>query len=175
MARGYYQAFQAVKESVGRIIKGENSGMVEEEDHSRWYRQMWMPFVTAGILSPSDLIGYRNSQVYIRGSQHIPLNPNAVLDAMPEFFSLLSSETDARVRAVLGHFMFVFIHPYMDGNGRMGRFILNAMLASGGYPWTVVPVELRNDYMKALEKASVKSDISTFTRIIAKLVSPKGN
>ncbi len=171
VARGYYQAFQAVKDSVNKIIRNTNPGAVVGKDHSRWYRQMWMPFVTAGILSASDLIGYRNSQVYIRGSQHIPLNPKAVADAMPEFFRLLTDEPDARVRAVLGHFMFVFIHPYMDGNGRMGRFILNAMLASGGYPWTVVPLESRKEYMKALEKASVSSDISDFTRIIATLVS----
>lgn len=171
VARGYYQAFQAVKESLGKIIQGQNPGLIVGEDHSRWYRQMWMPFVTAGILTPADLIGYRNSQVYIRGSQHIPLNPKAVADAMPEFFSLLSNEPDARVRAVLGHFMFVFIHPYMDGNGRMGRFILNTMLASGGYPWTIVAVESRKEYMKALEKASVDSDITDFTKIIARLVS----
>lgn len=171
VARGYYQAFQAVKDSVNKIIRNTNPGAVVGEDHSRWYRQMWMPFATAGILSASDLIGYRNSQVYIRGSQHIPLNPMAVSDAMPEFFRLLTDEPDARVRAVLGHFMFVFIHPYMDGNGRMGRFILNAMLASGGYPWTVVPLESREEYMKALEKASVYSDISDFTKVIATLVS----
>ncbi len=171
VARGYYQAFQAVKESVKVILDGMNPGQIVSDDHSRWYRQMWMPFVTAGILSPSDLIGYRTSQVYIRGSQHIPLNPRAVSDAMPELFSLLINEPDARVRAVLGHFMFVFIHPYMDGNGRMGRFILNAMLASGGYPWTIVPVEARKEYMTALEKASVNYDISDFTKVIARLVS----
>jgi len=37
---------------------------------------------------------------------------------------------------VLGHFIFVYIHPYMDGNGRVGRFLMNAMMASGGYLWT---------------------------------------
>ena len=52
----------------------------------------------------------------------------------------------------------------------MGRFILNAMLASGGYNWTVVPVERRKEYMKALEKASVEGDISEFTKVIASLV-----
>ena len=57
-----------------------------------------------------------------------------------------------------------------DGNGRMGRFVLNAMLASGGYNWTVVPVERRKEYMKALEKASVEGDISEFTKVIASLV-----
>ena len=67
-------------------------------------------------------------------------------------------------------FFFVFIHPYMDGNGRMGRFILNVMFASGGYNWTVIPVERRQEYMKALEKASVEGDISDFTKVIASLV-----
>lgn len=67
--------------------------------------------------------------------------------------------------------MFVFIHPYMDGNGRMGRFILNAMLASGSYPWTVVPLNKRQEYMSALEKASVRGDISDFTGLVAELVA----
>ena len=170
VARGYYQAFNAVKESIKKILEGNHAGDVVSNDHSHWYRQMWMPFVTTGILKASDLIGYRRSQVYIRGSKHIPLNPEAVADTMPVLFNLMSEEPDARVRAILGHFIFVFIHPYMDGNGRMGRFILNAMLASGGYPWTIVPVELRADYMKALENASVNGDISQFSQVIANLV-----
>ena len=132
--------------------------------------QMWMPFVTVGILQREDIVGYRPGQVYIRGSQHIPLNPKAVRDAMPVLFDLLKNEPHPAVRAVLGHFFFVYIHPYMDGNGRMGRFVLNAMLASGGYNWTVVPVERRKEYMKALEKASVEGDISEFAKVIASLV-----
>ncbi|MDN8616095.1 Fic family protein [Variovorax ginsengisoli] len=47
---------------------------------------------------------------------------------MPALFELLRDEPSAAVRAVLGHFMFDFIHPYMDGNGRLGRFIMNTML-----------------------------------------------
>ncbi len=87
---------------------------------------------------------------------------------MQVLFDLLKTEPDARVRAVLGHFIFVFIHPYMDGNGRMARFLLNAMLASGGYGWTIVPLNKRDEYMIALEKASVHGDISDFTQIICK-------
>lgn len=171
VARGYYQAFNAVKQSIIEILNGKNSGKTVEEEHGSWYRQMWMPFVSAGILKPMDLIGYRRSQVYIRGSKHIPLNSEAITDAMTVLFELLKSESDARVRAVLGHFIFVFIHPYMDGNGRMARFLLNTMLASGGYPWTIIPLSRRDEYMKALEKASVLGDITDFTRIIAELVS----
>ncbi|MBW2688918.1 MAG: Fic family protein, partial [Deltaproteobacteria bacterium] len=74
------------------------------------------------------------------------------------------------VRVVLGHFIFVYIHPYVDGNGRMGRFLMNTMLASGGYPWTVIPVEMRNTYMAALEEASVGGNIGPFTDFLAQLV-----
>ena len=170
VARGYYQAFQAVKKTISDVLQGKNAGEAVKTDHSTWYIQMWMPFAAVGILQREDLVGYRTGQVYIRGSQHIPLNPKAVRDAMPVLFDLLKNEPHPAVRAVLGHFFFVFIHPYMDGNGRMGRFILNVMLASGGYSWMVIPVERREEYMKALEKASVEGDISDFTKVIASLV-----
>lgn len=171
VARGYYQAFQEVKHTISDILKGKNPGEAIEESHGNWYFEMWSPFVVANILKPSDLAGYRTGQVYIRGSLHIPLPPTAVNDAMDVLFELLKNEPSPAVRAVLGHFFFVFIHPYMDGNGRMGRFLLNVMLASGGYNWTVIPVEKRREYMQALEIASVKGDISDFTRVIASLVS----
>jgi Fic family protein len=58
----------------------------------------------------------------------------------------------------------------MDGNGRIGRFLMNVMLAAGGYPWTVIPVERRNDYMQTLEAASVEQDIGPFARFLADLV-----
>jgi len=169
-ARGYFQAFEAVKKSIKVILEGKNPGEVANSDHSAWYRELFAPSVAVGLLNPGDLAGYRSSQVYIRGSMHTPLNPEAVRDAMPVLFDLLKSEPDARVRAILGHFIFVYIHPYMDGNGRIGRFLMNAMLISGGYEWTVIPVERRPEYMKALEKASVKGDITGFTNFIGSLI-----
>jgi hypothetical protein len=169
-ARGYWQAFQAVQKSVGRVLHGDNPGLVADEDHGSWYREMFAPSVTAGLLKPADLAGYRNGQVYIRRSMHVPLNREAVRDAMPAFFELLREETNPAVRVVLGHFVFVYIHPYMDGNGRIGRFLMNLMLASGGYPWTVIPVGDRTIYMEALEKASVREDIVPFTDLLAGLV-----
>ncbi len=98
---------------------------------------------------------------------HAPPSREAVRDAMPAFFDLLREEQEASVRVVLGHFIFVYIHPYMDGNGRMGRFLMNVMLASGGYPWTVVPLNERNVYMAALEEASVNHNIVPFVDFLA--------
>lgn len=169
-ARGYWQAFQAVKESFKNILGGDNPGEIVSDDHRVWYRELFAPSVAVGLLKASDLTGYRTNQVYIRGSMHTPLNPDAVREAMPVLFELIKNEPDARVRAVLGHFIFVYIHPYMDGNGRIARFLMNAMLISGGYNWTIIPVEKRQEYMVALEKASVNEDISDFALFLASLV-----
>lgn len=169
-ARGYWQVFQRVKQSVDRVLSNENAGKVAQTDHGAWYRELFGPSITAGILKPADLAGYRSGPVYIRRSSHVPPNREAVRELMPAFFGLLQNEAEPAVRVVMGHFIFVYIHPYFDGNGRMGRFLMNVMFASGGYPWTVVPVERRDDYMAALEKASTEGDIVPFAQFLGQLV-----
>lgn len=154
-------------------MSGANPGTQTDKDHGRWYKQLFDPSVVAGLLKVSDLSGYRNNQVYFGNSKHVPLSVEAMRDAMPVLFELIKSEPEASVRTVLGHFIFVYIHPYMDGNGRIGRFLMNAMLASGGYPWTVIPVERRDEYMQALEKASVEQDITPIASFIGRLVQQR--
>jgi len=169
-AKGYLEAFEAVKKTVADVLDGKNPGAAVDADHSTWYRELFSPSVRAGILAASDLAGYRNSPVHIRNAKHVPPRQDAVRDLMPAFFELIQNELDAAARVVLGHFMFVYIHPYMDGNGRMGRFLMNVMLAAGGYPWTVIPVERRNDYMDALGAASTESNVRPFAEFLADLV-----
>ena len=169
-ARGYWQAFQLVRETLGKIMAGGNPGTVVREAHPFWYRELFQPGVAVGLVPASALAGYRNDAVYLRGSRHVPPRWQAVRDAMPALFDLLEQETEPSVRAVLGHWLFGFVHPYPDGNGRMARFVMNAMLASGGYPWTVIRLEDRDAYLAALEAASVDQDIEVFARFLAERV-----
>ncbi len=166
-ARGYYQAFQSVKASLAEILSGKNPGKVARSAHHQWYGELFAPSVTAGIVEPHQLAGYRSGPVYIRNSMHTPLPREALADSMEVLFNLIAQEPEAAVRAVLGHHLFVFIHPYSDGNGRVGRFLMNAMLASGGYPWTIVRMKSRGQYMHVLEAASVGGDIKPFANFIA--------
>lgn len=169
-ARGYHDAFTSVKASVERVLSGDDAGTVARDDHREWYRQLFGPSVTAGIIKATDLAGYRTGPVFIRRSMHVPPPRDAVRDCMPLLFELLVGEPEPAVRVVLGHFVFGYIHPYVDGNGRMGRFLMNLMLSSGGYPWTIVPVGRRKDYLAALESASVAGDIRPFARFLGGLV-----
>src|SRR6201998_1104304 len=169
-ARGYWQAFQLVKKEVEKVITGENPAALARPAHNSWYRELFQPGVTAGLLEPGALAGYRNVPVFLRGSRYVPPRWESVRDAMPAFFDVLEKEPEASVRAVVGHWLFGYIHPYPDGNGRMARFLMNLMLASGGYPWTVIRVRDRNAYLAALDRASIDMDIKPFTTLIAQRV-----
>lgn len=166
-AKGYHETFQAVMKSLREILGGQPAPAIVNRDLPAWYRALFSPSVQAGLLPAYALAGYRNRPVFIRGSEHVPPPHEAVPELLDTLFALLTTEPSAGVQAVLGHFLFVYIHPYSDGNGRIGRFILNTLLASGGYPWTVIRVEHRKAYMAALENASVRHDISDFTRFVA--------
>jgi Protein of unknown function (DUF1488)/Fic/DOC family len=85
---------------------------------------------------------------------------------MPALFDPLEAEPEPSVRAVLGHWLIGYIHPHPDGDRRMARFLMNVMLASGGYPWTVIRVEERDRYLHALDSASIDTDIKPFARFI---------
>jgi fido (protein-threonine AMPylation protein) len=169
-ARGYWRAFQKVKDTIAQIIAGTDAASLVRTVHRDWYREMFQPCVAAGLIDAAALAGYRNHAVFLQGSRHVPPRWEVVPDAMDAMFDLLENEKEAAVRIVLGHWLFGFIHPYPDGNGRMARFLMNAMIASGGYPWTVICVEDRDAYMKALESASVKMDIGPFATFIAERV-----
>ena len=169
-ARGYYQAYQLLKQGVADCFSGQSPAQLYVKKHQDWHFQLFEPCLVAGIIKASDLVGYRRHQVYIRNSMHTPLNPDAVLDAMTALSDLMLEEPNALVRAVLGHFFFVYIHPYMDGNGRTARFVMNSQLVTAGYPWVIVPVERRQEYMSALEQASVEENIQPFAQFIGSLM-----
>jgi len=167
-ARGYWLAFQDVSAAIEGILRdaGPGAPRVARDRHREWYRLLFQPAVTAGLIEPARLAGYRSSPIYIQGSRHVPPRVEAMRDAMTALFDLLEKEESPVVRGVLGHWMIGYIHPFPDGNGRIARFLMNVMLASGGLPWTVIRVDDREEYMAALEAASVDGDIRPFAEFI---------
>ena len=172
-AKGYYLTFITIKKSISNIFIGSDVIDVIQRDLSTWYQALFTPSVEAGLIRSEHLAGYRNDRVYIHHSQHIPPPKEAVLDSMEAFFFCLRNEDNLIVRAVLGHFIFGFIHPYMDGNGRIARFLMNVLWCAAGFPWTIVRLESRKEYLQSLETASVNKNITPFTIFLGKEMSVK--
>ena len=167
-AKGYYEAFQAVKKGIAVALENKRPVEVVQHDFQVWYAKLFSPSVHAGILTNADLIGYRNGPVYIRTSMHVPPQKDAVPDAIDALFACLLKEENPAVRAVLGHLVFTYIHPYTDGNGRIGRFLMNFMLVTAGYPWTIIRSnpQQKTAYLSGLEQASVHRNIVPLVKFI---------
>ncbi|MFC0200973.1 Fic family protein [Paracoccus rhizosphaerae] len=165
-ARGYWDAFKSVREVLERVlVDGQDLSLRDEQ--GQWYQQLFAPAVTAGIVRPEQIIGYRNHPVFIRTAQHVPPRSEALNDAMETYFDLVEEEEHPAVQAVLGHWLLGYIHPYPDGNGRLARFTMNCLLVAGGYDWVVIRLDERARYMKALDAASVHQDVRPFAELIA--------
>lgn len=165
-ARGYFEAHNLVKDAIRKLH--EQSLPLRKLEHTtgEWYRALFAPMVRANMFDAADLAGYRTRPVFIRGSRHTPLPREALMDAMGTLFECLSKEPHPLVRAILGHWLIGYIHPYPDGNGRTARFLMNALLVSSGYPWTIIRLEQRDDYMQALEALSTQQNPVPFVTLI---------
>jgi Fic family protein len=73
--------------------------------------------------------------------------------------------------SALLHKELVTIHPFIDGNGRTARLLMNLALLQGGYVVTIIPPILRNDYIDAIKKAQIESKSDTpFINFISAMV-----
>jgi len=100
---------------------------------------------------------YRRVQVYITGSEYVPSEPVAVPPMMADFGQWLASDEFARLhpakQSAMAHLHLVDIHPFVDGNGRTARLLMNLLLVRHGYPPAIIRHEERPVYYVALEKA----------------------
>ncbi len=107
---------------------------------------------------------YRNVNVLISGSKYNELIPDYkdVPKLMREFCQKLTEQSSSLHPAVYAanmHRQFVYIHPFIDGNGRVARLIMNHALLAHGYPIVVISPKFKNNYINALEKSRKNSDI----------------
>ena len=105
-------------------------------------------------ISKEDSGLYRRVPVRISGSAVVLPNPKKVQDLMDEFFLWLKKETKLHAveLAAEAHYRFVTIHPFIDGNGRTGRLLMNMILMMKGFPPAIIRKNDRLAYIKSLEK-----------------------
>lgn len=153
-ATGHAEAFDYMYTLVN------NTGISEKdinELHRLFYRK----------IDEANAGNYRSSQVFISGSKYpVPL-PEKIPALMAEYIKKTADNRKTVhpvIAAAMAHKNFVFIHPYIDGNGRVARLIMNLMLLQHGYTIALIPPVLRVDYISSLELAHENDD--SFVRLI---------
>ncbi|XP_076307565.1 protein adenylyltransferase Fic-like [Tachypleus tridentatus] len=120
-----------------------------------------------GHVDPVEAGTIRRSQVYV--GEHIPPPPSELFDLMEDLVEWLNSEDGFKLHpvkyAALAHYKFVFIHPFMDGNGRTGRLLMNLILMRAGYPPVIIRKQDRSLYYQYLQFAN-EGDVRPFIRFI---------
>jgi len=112
---------------------------------------------------------YRDLQVYIRGVEWVPAKPEDVpkdMKVLLEWYTKNKKTIHPIVAAAYFHTAFELIHPFVDGNGRVGRLLLNFILHKNGYPMINIPSRRRREYYAALRSAQVDGDLRPFVELI---------
>lgn len=127
-------------------------------------------------ISTSDAGVYRSKPVGVRKSDgeifHFT-EPLKVSDEMEDFIKWLSSENTLHpvILAALVHYKFVSIHPFIDGNGRTARLLMNLVLIQNAYPPAIIKMTKRVEYIQGIEKAQNENNMNDFYKVIADSVN----
>lgn len=117
---------------------------------------------------------YRQINVIIAGAEHKPMGAIHVPQAMADFidwYNTQATQLHPVERAARVHAEFVKIHPFVDGNGRTSRLLMNLELMKAGFPAAILTVEQRLEYYEALDKAHCEDDYEPFLALITGVVS----
>lgn len=165
---GHSHAFEYI---ISRLKKDFGKPTVCKELISETYFQLFKPSVDANIIDRYDLIGFRRVKVYIRNSRYVPPSYEKVPDLMESFITLINNIENPVIKSILAHYAFVTIHPYIDGNGRCGRLIMNYILGAGGCHWITITRDKRDEYFQSLQKGQIDSNIMPFAKFILSLLT----
>ena len=124
---------------------------------------------TLPIELSSQAGNYRDVQVYIRGVEWVPPTPQAVpkdMKILLEWYTKNRKIVHPVVVAAYFHAAFELVHPFVDGNGRVGRLLMNFILRKNGYPMINLPHRRKRDYYAALHKAQVDGQLRPFVELI---------
>lgn len=140
-----------------------HTGAISVEDILEIHRRV------LGYTDPVEGGRLRRNQVFV--GHHVPPHPQDLQRHMDELVLWLNSEDTLNLHPVelsaLAHYKLVYVHPFVDGNGRTSRLLMNLMLMRANYPPITIRKEQRSEYYSALEMAN-EGDIRPFIRFIAK-------
>lgn len=164
-----YLAAKGHRDAVNLVFRWVDEGkqMLTESDLLELHRTTMKNVVDAYVGV------YRPVQVYLKGSSYVPPPPDQVQGLMRRFLQKLNSKTKGQSpieRAALIHIDFESIHPFVDGNGRVGRLLTNWVLMKNGYPPIVITKRERVRYFRMLEEAQMRFTTDRLVRFFKRKI-----
>lgn len=120
--------------------------------------------ITSSILTEDNCGKIRTEDVFIVGSIHYPPKPILVKDLLSKEIEAFNTSNKTLYDIFIFTYKFTLIHPFIDGNGRSSRVIMNALLSHYNYPRLTIDDTCKKFYYKALEEASVQYKESNWIR-----------
>ena len=165
---------KTLREHLEVINHREAIAYVEEIDHkeetlSEWQIKNLHRLVLKGIDDAYAGVS-RDQQVFISGASHVPPTPYLIKEQMEQMMEWYQTEAISLhpvERGAMLHAIFVGIHPFIDGNGRIARLLLNLELMKEGFPPVIIKVANRLEYYDALDKAHTTKDYNDFIQLVA--------
>jgi Fic family protein len=145
------------------LIKSKNENIKLDENLLKDVHEIVMKNIIQGGI-------YRNHDVYISGSNHQPPSPANAYYQMKNYFKEIQSQKLHPIElSAYVHAEFTKIHPFVDGNGRTARLLLNYILIINKYPPIIIKKEDRLFYYDCLEEYSVNNNLNPFIEFISNL------
>lgn len=159
-AINHYEAINYIKEIVSN-----------KEQFNDWILKNIHLLILKGI-DERNAGKYREIEVRISGSKHIPpefFKLPEMMEKYFEFYEINNKKIHPVILAADMHQKLVDIHPFVDGNGRTARLVMNLILLQNGYSIANISGDLKNriEYYKALEKSQLENDNTMFRMLIA--------
>lgn len=148
-----------------RIVTMAKEGIKLTEDELKDLHQILMD----GFNIPGGL--YRNVDISVKGSNHTPPSYIKVYDRMEKYFNYIAEGPKEDVLEYISycHLQLAKIHPFLDGNGRLARLVLNYELMSNGFAPVIITADERDKYHHALEQFKVEKEINPFKDYLKEL------
>ena len=178
---------KSINEHLEAINHKEAIGLIEElaKSHTKEMRLIDIKNMHHLVLKGIDnknAGAYRTRNVGVvksDGEIHSFTEPLKIEEEMNKFIEWLHSQTISEpiLLAALVHLKFVSIHPFIDGNGRTARLLMNLMLLQSGYPQAIIKVSNRAEYIQAVEKyqQSSNNDYNDFYKVVLQSVNESLN
>jgi len=169
--KSYDKAYQYLKSIYSKIDK------IDEKIILEIHSLVFADFTEELKVQLNHGIGiYRHQPVFIRGSSFVPPNYLKVPELMEFLIGFLNSiKKDDLRKAILAHLGLAAIHPFIDGNGRVARLLMNLILFRAGWPIIIVKKERRGDYLNSLEAIQKDSKDKQFLNLMLEFLQQSFN